>query len=94
MSGFYSITTVYSLRQSLSLLRIILLSSSQALEPDAQFLGQPCDYGNGFGCTLVAFIFSFFQSVMLWLWVSGEAVQKYEFGSKAGYEPSSGEYRS
>ena len=33
----------------------------KALEPDAVYLGQPCDYGNGFGCTLVAFICSFFQ---------------------------------
>ena len=39
------------------------LPSSQAFDPDARYIGLPCDYGNGFGCTIAGMIFSIFASV-------------------------------
>jgi hypothetical protein len=39
------------------------LLSAQVFAPDAQYIGLPCDYGNGFNCVVVGMVFTFLQTV-------------------------------
>ncbi len=58
----------------------------KAFDPDRDWNGTTCGYGNGFNIGIVSALFAAAQFLLIWFWMPKDLGARYEFSSKAGYD--------